>query len=116
MGYYTQFEINIENDVSLLGKSKVSEIEDAVENIGIFEISGNAEYGWSCYDKWYYYTEDMCNLSKKFPGVLFSLHGDGEETEDLWIEYYLDGKYQRCSVQITFEKFDPDKLSEYEKF
>lgn len=60
--------------------------------------------------KWYEYERDMLKLSSQHPGVLFTLHGDGEESGDLWIHYFLDGRGYRENLVITFPPFDPERL------
>ena len=54
----------------------------------------------------------MEEFSKLFPGIVFRLHGDGDgEENDLWDEYYLDGKSQRCDAEIIYPPYDPSKLA-----
>ena len=97
MGYYTNFtvsykEVNgfpIELDV-------VGEIEKKLEEMEFEDGNFNS--------KWYHFTEDMCKLSVEFPYVLFTLHGEGEESPDLWEEHYLDGKYQTAVAKIVYPK------------
>lgn len=60
--------------------------------------------------KWYNNEEDMRLLSKEFPDILFKLHGKGEDNEDIWDKYFMDGKMQYCPVKMMFEPFDKNKL------
>jgi hypothetical protein len=60
--------------------------------------------------KWYDHERDMKSFSKVFPGILFTLHGIGEEPNDQWYKYFKDGKMQIAKAQISFEPFDPKKL------
>ena len=46
----------------------------------------------------------MVKLSKLFPNIVFKLHGDGEEREDMWNKYFQDGKCEECFVHITYDK------------
>ena len=52
----------------------------------------------------------MKELSKLFPGYVFKLNGEGEDDEDLWNKYYVNGKEQVCNAIITYPPFDPEKL------
>lgn len=97
MGYYTQHELEIDNGY----------IQDHIE--GIEEQSG---YSGLFEDtvKWYGHEKDMKAYSAKHPYVLFTLHGDGEDSEDFWVEYHKDGKMQREKAVISFGEFDESKL------
>ena len=54
--------------------------------------------------------EEMLELSKHFPDTVFCLHGEGEESGDLWYCYYKNGKSQYCPAQIVYEEYDEAKL------
>jgi len=60
--------------------------------------------------KWYEHADDMKEMSLAFPGVLFTLSGEGEDAGDIWKEYYLDGKYQADKAVLRFDGFNKDKL------
>ena len=61
--------------------------------------------------RWYDPTEKMREVSARYPGVVFTLHGDGDDSGDLWVEYHQDGKVQaEAQPEWTPPPFDPDKL------
>lgn len=60
--------------------------------------------------KWHDHENDMRTYSKKHPKTLFKLSGEGEDNEDVWIEYYLNGKMQRTKAELKFDEFDKNKL------
>ena len=99
MGYYTSFGVSFE-DVNGFGvePNEIELIEKQLEEFG-FEDN-------FLHSKWYDYTTDMCKLSAKFPTVLFTLCGEGEESLDTWKEYYLNGKYQSARAKITYPKMN----------
>lgn len=60
--------------------------------------------------KWYENEDEMLELSQEFPDVLFKLHGEGEESGDIWDKYFMNGKMQYCPAEIHIPEFDRNKL------
>lgn len=60
--------------------------------------------------KWYDHEDDMKRLSLRFPDVVFTLNGTGEESGDVWVKYFKAGKMQVDKVEIKLAPFDPTKL------
>ena len=54
--------------------------------------------------KWYDHDQDMLAISKVFPDMVFMLHGNGEDSEDLWQAYYKNSRMEHCQAQIVFPK------------
>lgn len=120
MGYYTSFKLSYEirepvDDVVENFKAREG-LEDKLfktlesDNFCNYSplidfVNGNAD---CC--KWYEHDEDMVKLSKMFPGVLFTLRGEGEESGDLWVSYYLNGKHQLCKAEAVYPEFDESKF------
>ena len=54
----------------------------------------------------------MISISKKFPEVLFTLSGEGEESGDIWMKYFKNGKVQNANTKVTIshDPFDESKL------
>ena len=109
MGYYTSYSLSVDDVNPLLAAS----LEEEVDKMDVFE-SGDSRNGWYGYCKWYDHDEDMMLLSKRFPGVLFELYGDGEDSEDMWRAYYRDGRMQYCPAIITFNPFSEEELAKCE--
>lgn len=109
MGYNTNYKLFSSNDEIL--KSIISLDDDSLaEEIGMeFLKDCGKQYG-CIYAKWYDHEEKMKNISSKYKGVLFTLRGEGEETGDLWIKYFLNGKMQHEFARIEFGAFDSTKL------
>lgn len=140
MGYSTRYELtwqpidgkqaNVEDPVITTLKSKLSDAELAtvmprVANVPIslddavgrwIESESEASYALdtdgtaqeSC--KWYEHETDVRRLSKLFPNVLFTLHGEGEENDDIWNKYFLNGKMQVEKAKIQIAPFDAGLL------
>lgn len=99
MGYYTIHKLAI-----LEGNDHVTDYEN--------EISLLSEYK-NCFDdaiKWYDHKKNMIEYSKQYPKVVFKLSGEGEESGDIWVEYYQNGKMQRVKAEIIIPEFDRSKL------
>ena len=104
MGYYTDYTLTVKN----VPEEMAPALKYALtEDIGM-EWWDDESYFANA--KWYDHDKDMKALSLRFPGVLFELYGDGEESDDMWYTYYKDGKMQYCPVKITFEPYDESKL------
>ena len=104
MGYYTYYTLTTtpEEDflIITLFRSDCERAEYAISQ------TGNALE--RC--KWYEWEEDLRAFSVKHPDVLFKLHGEGEESEDIWDAYFQNGKMQLCKAQIVIPPFDAGKL------
>jgi len=103
MGYYTRHELEIIKGNTDLIAEFVEENENAAYAID--------EYGDSLDScKWYDHEKDMREFSLKHPSTLFKLSGEGEQSGDVWHEYYRNGKMQRCKARLVFDDFDDSKL------
>lgn len=113
MGYYTYYSMEArkikDKDEFNAIVEEMTELELYGDN-GIFceseyyEHDHEASFRVCDAAKWYDYTYDMMKFSKIFPNVVFKLHGDGEERDDMWDEYYHNGKVEECRAQITYPK------------
>lgn len=57
--------------------------------------------------KWYDHEDDMRKMSSSIQHVLFCLHGEGEESGDIWDAYFLNGKAQKHKAEIRIAPMDP---------
>jgi len=119
MGYYTSYRLKIfeaERHQLNLFETKVvtwsPEIEEAYSNHpGVDYAVDNTG---KTYDqvKWYDYHDDMIAHSKKYPGLVFQLYGEGEESGDIWCEYFHNGKSVRHEApEWEPPEFDPKQLT-----
>lgn len=107
MGYYTQYTIWAEipgNERDVL-RPKIADAMDHVYGGG-FEYDGDVE--WAINAKWYECDVDMYEMSLVFPSVIFHVHGDGDDSDDLWEAHYHDGSMQRCCADIP--PYDPAQM------
>lgn len=107
MGYYTRhslrvFGFNAETQSATLQvEDWLPEYESIVKAIA--DRSGY-DYPFGEEIKWYDHEKDMVFVSKKFPNLLFELSGEGEESGDLWREYYQNGDLERIRAKVVFDK------------
>lgn len=107
MGYYTNYSLKQEG----CPKQDLLILESEVDKMRVFS-DGDAEYGWATYAKWYDFDNDMVKLSAKFPDVVFTLDGVGEDSDDEWRHYYKHGmvQYRALEIRRTIHDFDESKL------
>lgn len=103
MGYYTSFRITLEpENPRILEDLRESYIDAKYA----FTEEGDAREEM----KWYNFTVNMIEFSNKYPNTLFIVNGQGEETEDIWVQYFKYGKTQYCPARISFDNYDENKL------
>lgn len=103
MGYYTSYTLEvIEGDEGLIELFRQSDGE-AVYAIGN-DVSSYEDI------KWYGHEKDLKRFSAQYPEALFKLSGTGEESPDIWIKYFRNGKVQFCKAMITFDEFNANLL------
>ena len=113
MGYYTYFNLRVTETPHLFnGKSitNESELEIAQKLYSIIsygdvlpkvpDYDTPLEYVFDDAMKWYDYEQDMKELSKQYPEFYFWLRGDGEESDDLWVACFHNGKSRTLHINI----------------
>jgi hypothetical protein len=109
MGYYTEYSLYIEAKTDIDAKFIMHNLfED--EDYARMALEEDGSTGEAC--KWYDHEIDLISFSLKYPDVIFKLMGDGEESNDLWVKYFKNGKIQKCKGIINYEPFDESKLKE----
>lgn len=111
MGYYTDYEM-------VPNRYRCECRFETYQAIEAFIEATKAAEGWSdLFDvwrgegagfTWYNHRQDMVKLSAAFPKILFTLWGGGDETDDLWKEYYLNGECQVVQATITYPDCELD--------
>jgi hypothetical protein len=128
MGYYTRFELSWQSTPEwkppTCGHENhsnakfCSECGFNLKTAGLDIIVGDAIDALDCnaikrdgssYDsvKWYDHVENMREMSKAIPNVLFHLSGEGEDSGDIWDLYALNGKTQKHQAELVRKQPDP---------
>lgn len=95
MGYYTRYELVV---------------DDCEKHKKEIELLVSDNYLFGDPSTWYEHEKDMREHSLKYPNLLFRLNGQGEESGDIWIEYYKNGKMQKAVAKLMFDKFREELL------
>ena len=111
MGYSTYYQLDVVDDsvdiFSILSN------EEMLEKIGFSGVNYAIDeygYGIDCVS-WYGYDEEMKELSKEYPEIVFELCGEGEDPGgDLWKAYYKGGKGKKYQAIITYPEFSENDL------
>lgn len=103
MGYNTTYSLKLHEPIINPIQVLCEENEDAAHcltNEGDSNESG----------KWYDHEQDLQAISTRFPNHVFELRGEGEESGDVWVKYFKNGKVQASKAEIRLEPFDESKL------
>jgi hypothetical protein len=124
MGYYTNYTLSILNHDELEPDIDLK-VAKALANLDYFKdydeerqkkflasIEDNYRKGRDpiaevvSFDshKWYEHEEDMKEIAAQFPQCIFELEGEGEESGDLWKEWYCGNKFKQSFAEITYDE------------
>lgn len=110
MGYYTNYSLEIENEDfgEYFSESDLNAIRDKFNeifkaNYDAFTKIYNKDTGVGEW-KWYSHKKDMIQLAKAFPKFYFTLYGEGEEREDVWIEQYHGDEFYKDTAELIEPK------------
>jgi len=100
MGYYTYHQLTTSDadEVDVHG-DKLHRQDMHKGEIGA--LTGYGPNLWQDSAKWYDCDEDMCHYSQRYPDVVFTLDGDGEEPGDILTKWFKNGRMQSWSLQIN---------------
>ena len=105
MGYHTNYFLT----VTPMGMALYEAVDAILGCVnGYFERNGlenNAGSWLDLDDTWYNHEEDMLAISKQFPELLFVLEGEGENNDDLWKQYFRNGKTLFCPAYSVYWPF-----------
>ena len=109
MGYSTDYSLTVRpvknetefNDLkAVLSMEKFNLIYYAFDS-GWYTEKDHTAYFYT-YDsvKWYNNRDDMIEISKRFPNMVFMLEGQGELPGDMWKCYFKNGEWEMCEAVI----------------
>lgn len=98
MGYNTDFDLSVER-LNPFEEVDYDVIKIVFENVTNYKINDDFTLNEV---RWYDWEKDMKEISKTFPNYRFTLDGNGEDNDDIWRAYFINGKSQVCKAKITF--------------
>lgn len=104
MGYYTSFDLTMHPQLAEdLEIAITRDIIALIDHISPEEVR-ETDVKWFLCDalKWYDHEKHMIEISKKYPDIVFVLHGEGEAHDDMWNEYYCAGGFERVNAEIVY--------------
>src|SRR6187402_2123969 len=110
MGYYSKYTMSIqssEEDKENLEKELRHRYDASMGMCDASIVYFNEKNDLT---KWYEYQDDMTEISKLFPDILFTLKREGEENGHIEKSFYKNGKKQICTARIVFDDYDETKL------
>jgi len=111
MGYSTSYELHSEPAVSFpIWSDVVSELRQFSEGAR-YALDEDGDTYESC--KWYDHEVDLSDFSKTHPELRFILHGEGEETGDIWAKHFVEGQICRCKAEIVIPEYNEINLVEF---
>jgi len=105
MGYYTQYHIAIDRKNGQVDYDKINEDLQKISTYSSLNIDEDTDS-----IKWYDHDDNMIELSRLHPNVLFRVDGVGEEKGDVWRSYYCNGETESAQATLTFPTIDYEKM------
>lgn len=109
MGYYTNYTISIEPS-SEEKLQQIAEYLNQITDYRCFTLSKDKTKIVSETITWYEYDSDIKETSVEFIDTFFTVHGEGENSSDVWNYYCCNGKGYKQEAIITIPDFDSSKL------
>lgn len=114
MAYNTHYKLTAEPLPSMRGM-EVTNISELLADAGIgssmvllrqtaHNVTESHEFAW------YEHEKEMRSLSKRYSMLLFTLEGQGDDKDDRWRKYFVNGAMQEARACITFAEFNAREL------
>jgi hypothetical protein len=110
MGYDTNFSIHLyaKSEENVLDRKTCNKVFSYIEKQSGYKLDEkNPENGFAgLYEAhWYDCARDLAEVSKRHPGVIIEVDGEGEDRDDTWCARFLDGELERVEQETRFPPF-----------
>ena len=119
MSYYTRYELTIDPVYSVGLTDVASSLATNVDGSPPSDPSHKSKTkDWEAIlsgeelGKWHNHEYDLANATVHWKDVIFHLYGRGEDDQDVWTLYCMNGKTHKAHWQMNCEPLDRTKLSE----
>ena len=102
MGYYTDFTVSIDTE----DKAVIEKFFDDLTVQSDYDFSGRSNVRSIGEAKWYTEETDIKLMSIRYPNLLITVDGDGEESGDVWRSKALNGVYRRTRATMLIPEID----------
>lgn len=103
MWYYSTFSLELERLTPEQNKEDI--IKDLRESNEEAEYALDEEWDTESNTKWYDFSPELTEFSKKYPNVLFIIDRIGEEYGDITKTYFLNWKSVETIWKVVFDPF-----------
>lgn len=100
MGYYTHYHLTISASEDTYETIKKEVEKQIIAMVDIDPDEFEELIDMTVELKWYDHEEDMKQIAKMFPTVYFTLEGQGEGKEDIWIKQFHGDEYYESYGEI----------------
>lgn len=108
MGYYSDFEIRLQGVTDTETLDTVIDLLQEATQYEFCTYGDGVIYSGDRY-KWYGHEDDMADLSRDFPSVVFEMRITGEDSAQVQV-FAKDGKVYRNYVEPVWPEFDESQL------
>lgn len=103
MGYDTRYKLTVNSGqpvaLGIFGKT-IEEFRKAYEYADLaLDDFGDPEEPCT----WYTHEAELVAFSRLHPGYVFTLHGEGEDSGDIWKLYVKNGEATKSEARVEFD-------------
>ena len=118
MPYATRYHLGWDKPTGPTMEEITQELTQRVQRGDEDDMSGHSPEYWKrllegdVNETWFDHQTDVATiLSREWPETKFRLQGQGDDDNDVWAEFFLNGMVHRVQGEMKFPEFDPGALT-----